>query len=542
MYALANGGSDRGRILAAHGEKALLRLVVAGSVDDGKSTLIGRLLYECGGLFEDQIAAVRKASARRAGHVDEEELDFSLFTDGLMAEREQGITIDVAYRYLTTARRKIVIADTPGHLQYTRNMATGASTADAAVLLVDVTLGVLDQTRRHAYIASLLGIPFLAVAVNKMDLVGFDRAAFERVSTAFLAFAQDLGFRDVRLFPVSGRGSDNVARTSARTPWYEGGTLLGWLESLPTGREANDAPLRLPVQAVLRPDATYRGFAGQIASGTLRPGDEVVVWPSGRRTRVAAVDSWSGALESASAPASVTVRLADEVDVARGDLLASSGTAPLLLDRLEATLIWFGDEPLDPARRYLLKQTSRVVPAQVEEVRWRKDLESLAEIPARTLAQNDIGLVRLSCRRPLVCDPYRENRRTGAFIVIDARTNDTVAAGMILGAAEGMEGVDRSLVPPEDRVARLGQRGAVVIAESAVVAARLERELFVSGRLTAYARSDVELALGLAEAGLVAAVHAPTSAARRALRESGMHVVEHVGEVLDTIQKLEGWP
>ncbi|HZI07535.1 MAG TPA: GTP-binding protein, partial [Archangium sp.] len=290
--------NDKGglqRFLAEHYEKELLRLVVVGSVDDGKSTLIGRLLYECNGLFEDQVAAVKRASAG-------EEIDFSLFTDGLRAEREQGITIDVAYRYFSTRRRKVIVADTPGHLQYTRNMATGASTADAAVILVDARLGILAQTRRHAYIASLLGIPYLAVSINKMDLMDFDPAVYERLTKEFDAFASTLGFEQVRYFPISARGGDNITQPSGRTPWHDGETLLGWLESLPHQRRLDGAPFRFPVQYVLRPNLDYRGFAGQIASGTVRVGDEVMVSPSGRRTRVAAIDTFEGTRQEESAP------------------------------------------------------------------------------------------------------------------------------------------------------------------------------------------------------------------------------------------------
>jgi bifunctional enzyme CysN/CysC/sulfate adenylyltransferase subunit 1 len=532
---------DVQRLLDEHSHRELLRLVVVGSVDDGKSTLIGRLLYECDGLFEDQIAAVRRASAKRAAARTEastellaqglraaagaeEELDFSLFTDGLRAEREQGITIDVAYRYLSTSKRKIIIADTPGHIQYTRNMATGASTADAAVILVDARLGVLPQTRRHAYIANLLGIPYLAVAVNKMDLVDFDRATFERIGTELADFARTLGFEGVRLFPVSASRGDNITRPSARTPWHEGGTLLGWLESLPHQRRLDDAPLRFPVQYVLRPHQDYRGLAGQVASGTVRVGDEVVVLPSGRRTRVAGIDTFDGPLEEASAPASVTLRLADNVDASRGDVLAHEGTPPMALQQLDAMLVWFGEQPLDPSRRYLLKQTTRTAPAQVERILWRKELEDLSEVPAESLALNDIGKVRLSVRRPLLCDPYRENRRTGAFIIIDALTHDTVGAGMVLGPADtGTRGaVESSLITAAERSARLGQPGAILLLppgpDAASRAYGLERHLFDQGRHVAVVPGDVEVALALAGAGLVALVHAEAPQARRTLR------------------------
>ncbi|ATB26601.1 GTP-binding protein [Melittangium boletus] len=509
--------TDVQRFLAEHAEKELLRLVVVGSVDDGKSTLIGRLLYECNGLFEDQVAAVKRASAGG-------EIDFSLFTDGLRAEREQGITIDVAYRYFSTRRRKVIVADTPGHLQYTRNMATGASTADAAVILVDARLGILPQTRRHAYLASLLGIPYLAVSINKMDLMDFDRAVYERLTTEFEAFARTLGFEQVRYFPISARTGDNITQPSGRTPWHDGETLLGWLESLPHQRRQEDASFRFPVQYVLRPDLDYRGFAGQIVSGTVRLGDEVVVYPSKRRTHIASIDTFEGRLDEASAPTSVTLRLTDEVDVSRGDMISHVGQPPVALQELEAMLVWFGEERLDTSRRYLVKHTSKYVPAHIEQVLWRKELEDLSEVDATSLSLNEIGKVRLVCKRPLVCDPYRDNRRTGAFIVVDPLTNDTVAAGMILGGVGG-EGTQevRSLVTAEERRGRLGQSGAVLLLtgtpEVREAALRLERTLFDQGRHVVTVRGDAESALALAEAGLLAILYTPVPQARLSLSQ-----------------------
>ena len=567
--ALQPTGTPIQEFLAEHASKELLRLVVVGSVDDGKSTLIGRLLYECDGLFEDQISSVRRATAKRAAANEgasrttellarglqaaatgelpqEEEIDFSLFTDGLRAEREQGITIDVAYRYFSTPRRKIIVADTPGHVQYTRNMATGASTADAAVILVDARLGVLAQTRRHAYIASLLGIPYLAVAVNKMDLVDFDRAIFERIGAELSEFARTLGFTQVRLFPVSASKGDNITKPSARTSWHEGGTLLGWLESLPHQRRQEEAPFRFPVQYVLRPHLDYRGFAGQIASGTVRVGDEVVILPSQRRTRVAGIDTFEGTQPESSAPYSVTLRLADEVDVSRGDVIAHLAQPPTALQRFEAMLVWFGEQPLDGARRYLVKHSTRTVPATLEQIVWRKDLEHLTDVPAETLALNDIGKVRLVCKRPLLCDPYRDNRHTGAFIIIDALTHDTVAAGMILGATETGEGKAAvgSLVTARDRRERLGQSGGVILLpetpDAEAQAFQLERRLFELGQHVSVVRGDTEVALTLAESGLLALVHGVAPQARRALRDqlrdAGLGGVE-----LEAAADLEGW-
>ncbi|MGA9519916.1 MAG: assimilatory sulfite reductase (NADPH) flavoprotein subunit [Myxococcaceae bacterium] len=535
-------------------EKELLRLAVVGSVDDGKSTLIGRLLYECDGLFDDQLAAVKRATARRATDATTadapEEIDFAFFTDGLRAEREQGITIDVAYRYFSTARRKIIVADTPGHLQYTRNMATGASTADAAVILVDARLGVLPQTRRHAYIASLLGIPYLAVAVNKMDLVGFDPAVFTRIGAELEGIAQSLGFSQVRLFPVSARAGDNITRPSPRTPWHRGGTLLGWLESLPHQHRQEEAPFRFPVQYVLRPDLDYRGFAGQIASGTVHVGDEVVALPSGRRTRIAGIDTFHGPLTVATAPASITLRLQDELDLSRGDLLAPADQPPRALERLEAMLVWFGERPLVPGQRYLVKHTTRTVSAQIDEVLWRKELEDLSEVPAETLALNDIGRVRIACKRPLLCDPYAENRRTGALIVIDPATNDTVAAGMIVGPADqGSSDAVGPLVTGEERRARLGQLGAVVLLpthrDAEQDAYRLERQLFDKGVVATVVAGDPEVAVALAETGVIALTWARSLQARRGLldqlRSDGVVPIELAEKAEDAwLQQLTG--
>jgi bifunctional enzyme CysN/CysC/sulfate adenylyltransferase subunit 1 len=558
MDAALTNTLDIQQFLDAHSQKELLRLAVVGSVDDGKSTLIGRLLYECNGLFDDQVASVRRASAKRAealakglqaaaGADPEEGIDFSLFTDGLRAEREQGITIDVAYRYFSTAKRKIIVADTPGHLQYTRNMATGASTADAAVILIDARLGVLAQTRRHAYIASLLGIPYLAVAINKMDMVGFDQAVFERIGAELQEFARTLGFEQVRLFPVSASKGDNVARASANTPWHMGGTLLGWLESLPHGRRLEQAPLRFPVQTVLRPHQDYRGLAGQVASGTVRVGDEVVVLPSGRKAKVASIDTFDGSIPEASSPASVAVQLDMDVDVSRGDILAHPGQAPSVLHQVEAMLVWFGEKPLDTGHRYLIKHTSRYVPAHVEAVLWRKELEDLSEVPAHTLALNDIGKVRVVCKRPLLCDPYRDNRHTGAFVVVDPLTNDTVGAGMIVGPAGADAARSReaaSLISAEERRARLGQTGDVLllpdVADVEERALKLERRLFDAGRLVAAVRGDAEAALALAGAGLVAVLYAPGAQARRALREQ-LRGAEVRWVELEPAEDVETW-
>jgi sulfate adenylyltransferase large subunit len=387
----------------------LLRLCTAGSVDDGKSTLIGRLLYEARAVYEDQLSSVKAASRNRgAGPID-----FSLFTDGLKAEREQGITIDVAYRYFATARRKFILADTPGHEQYTRNMATGASTADLAILLVDARHGVREQTRRHARIARLLGISHLVLAVNKMDLVGFDRRVFDDISAEFATFSDGA---ETHAIPLSALNGDNVIEHSTETPWFTGQPLLEYLETVAVDKSVTGNAFRFPVQLVVRPNHEFRGYAGQIASGTIRPGDRILISPSGRQTRIKRIVTWDGDLSVAHAPMSVTLTLEDEVDVSRGDVI--SATPLHQTRRLSANVVWMDERPLDPSRVYLLKHATRTVTAELDS----------------RLALNEIGQVTVTAARPLLFDPYGANRTTGSFIVIDPATNATAGAGMIVQA------------------------------------------------------------------------------------------------------------
>ncbi|HEY3497100.1 MAG TPA: sulfate adenylyltransferase subunit CysN, partial [Polyangiaceae bacterium] len=428
--------------LEQHQNKELLRFVSVGSVDDGKSTLIGRLLFDTHGIYEDQLSAVKRASSK-AGR----ELDLSLLTDGLKAEREQGITIDVAYRYFSTAKRKFIIADTPGHVQYTRNMATGASTANVAVILIDARLGVLDQSRRHAYIASLLGIPYLAVCINKMDLVKYEQARFQEIRATFHDFAARLGFQGVAFIPISALAGDNVVHRTQAMPWWDGATLLEYLESVPLAPTLNRENLRFPVQSVLRPDLDYRGFSGLIASGIVKRGDRVMALPSRKLSKVLSIDTFDGELEQAYAPMSVTLRLEDEVDVSRGDMLVRADDVPSIGQRFDAMLVWMSESPLDRQKSYLLKHTSQRVRAEIEQVAYTTDLESLEQTPATRLVLNDIGRVTVTCHRPIFYDPYRQNRATGAFILIDSLTNNTVAAGMIL-AGEAAEPYTESKRPP----------------------------------------------------------------------------------------------
>ncbi len=418
----------------------LLRFTTAGSVDDGKSTLIGRLLYDSKQVFEDQLDHVAEASIRRGG---DGTLDLALLTDGLRAEREQGITIDVAYRYFATLNRRFIIADCPGHQQYTRNMVTGASTADLSVILLDARKGVLEQSKRHAFISALLGIPHLVVAVNKMDLVDHSRERFEELVAEFGGFAEKLNGigtgtglgRDITYIPISALNGDNVVDRSETMGWYDGPTLLELLEQVEVAYDhPNNRPARFPVQWVIRPaqGSDYRGYAGQMASGALRAGEDVVVLPAGQRTSIAAIDTYDGELTEALAPMSVTLRLSDEVDVSRGETICHPEQAPTVARELEADICWMTDQPLRQGGRYIVKHTTREVTAIVDELCDHVDVHTLerASAPAE-LALNDIGRVRLRTSAPLVFDPYERNRRTGSFILIDEASNNTVGAGLI---------------------------------------------------------------------------------------------------------------
>jgi sulfate adenylyltransferase subunit 1 len=443
-------------------EKDLFRFSTAGSVDDGKSTLIGRLLYDTQSVYEDQVRSIEGKGTTAPG-----QLDFALLTDGLRAEREQGITIDVAYRYFSTARRKFIIADTPGHEQYTRNMATGASTADAAVVLIDASKGVLVQSRRHAYIASLLRVRHVLVAVNKMDLVGYDELTFRNIEHEFDAVLQQIAADtgapvEARFVPVSALIGDNIVHRSKAMPWYEGPALLELLESLPASQEAHTAPFRFPVQRVLRPDHHFRGFAGQIASGTVRVGDTVTVLPSGNSAEVERIVTWDGDLAEARAPLSVTLVLDRELDVSRGDLIVSSDEPATISKNLTAALVWMDQLPLDPNRRYLLKHTSRVVPAFVSSIEYRANIATLTHEPADTLEMNGIGVVNLNLLQPMAFDLYPENRLTGALILIDPLTNRTVAAGMITAAPDGTATKSTGRITAEERSARWGHHGGLL--------------------------------------------------------------------------------
>ncbi|HJT89359.1 MAG TPA: sulfate adenylyltransferase subunit CysN [Bryobacteraceae bacterium] len=501
--------------LAATGQTELLRFTTAGSVDDGKSTLIGRLLYDSKGVYEDQLASVRKATR----NLTTNGLDLSLLTDGLRAEREQGITIDVAYRYFATPKRKFIIADTPGHEQYTRNMATGASTAHLAIILIDARYGVLPQSRRHAFIATLLGIPHLIVAVNKMDLVEYREDVFESIRADFLAFAAQLKARDIQFIPISALVGDNVVKGSERTPWYHGPSLLEHLETVPITNEQNHAVMRFPVQYVIRPNLDFRGFAGQVASGVIRRGDTVTVLPSGRTSRVKSIVTWDGDLEEAFAPMSVTVCLEDEIDVSRGDMLVHPETAPHAGRRLEATVVWMNEKPLEPHRPYLLKHSTQMVQARVREIRHRVDIHTLGHERASQLQLNEIGVVSVEAQRQIFFDAYRENRATGSFILIDPLTNETLGAGMITRPDTHHHS---GPVTPAERLARIGHRPYVIrLIRGTVDTARvLERHLFDLGYLVHVAERAEHLAEAVRtafEAGLITVLFGGAAEAPEAL-------------------------
>ncbi len=433
---MAPGAATNGHALRTRTSE-LLRFATAGSVDDGKSTLIGRLLHDSKSIFEDQLEHVVQTSERRGdGYVN-----LALLTDGLRAEREQGITIDVAYRYFQTPRRKFVIADTPGHEQYTRNMVTGASTADLSIVLVDARKGVSEQTRRHAYIASLLRIPHVVVCVNKMDLVAYDEAVFEHIVDDLTDWAARLEIPDISFIPISALHGDNVVDRSTNMRWYDGPPLLYHLEHVVIAPDRNLAEVRFPVQWVIRVSGTrsiehhdYRGYAGTVAGGVLHPGDEVMVLPGGQRTQVAAIETYDGSVDTAFPTMSVTVRFTDDLDVSRGDMIVEADDPPAAARELDAMVCWMGQEPLRPGARLIIKHTTRTTRARIEELDYRVDVNALTHHRAGELALNEIGRVRLRSGSPLMADPYSRNRTTGSFILIDEATNDTVAAGMVISA------------------------------------------------------------------------------------------------------------
>ncbi len=481
---------DIGAYLHQHEHKSLLRFLTCGSVDDGKSTLIGRLLYDSKMIFEDQLAAL-EADSKRVG-TQGGDIDFALLVDGLAAEREQGITIDVAYRFFSTDKRKFIVADTPGHEQYTRNMVTGASTADAAIILIDARKGVLTQTRRHSYLVSLLGIRHVVLAINKMDLVGWSKDVFDTILAEYHDFAAQIGIKQFTAIPMSALKGDNITENSANTPWYAGPPLMRWLEEAPVEDDLQGKPFRMPVQWVNRPNLDFRGFSGQVASGVIRPGDRIKVLPSGRESTVERIVTFRGDLSEAVAGQSVTITLKDEIDISRGDVIAMAGKPPEVADQFESTIVWFDEEPLLPGRPYLLKLGARMVTAQVTEPKHKVNVNTLEKLAATRLELNEIGVCNLALSAPIAFDPYAENKDLGGFILIDRMTNRTVGAGMLHFALRRSQNIhwQATDVSKAARAAAKGQKARVVWftglsgSGKSTIANLLEKRLAAEGRHT----------------------------------------------------------
>ncbi|MBV17785.1 MAG: adenylyl-sulfate kinase [Thalassospira sp.] len=476
--------------LKSQEEKSLLRFITCGSVDDGKSTLIGRLLWDSKMIFEDQLAAL-ESDSRKVG-TQGGEIDFALLLDGLQAEREQGITIDVAYRFFSTDKRKFIVADTPGHEQYTRNMATGASTADVAVILIDARKGILTQTRRHSFITSLLGIKHVVLAVNKMDLVDYDLATFDRIVAEYQEFAKDLGYASITAIPLSALRGDNMIEASPNTPWYSGPTLLAHLETVQVEQDAIEKPFRLPVQWVNRPNLDFRGFSGTVASGTIKPGDEIIVTASGQTSTVKEIVTFDGNLDIAIAGQAVTLTLADEIDISRGDVLAQADAKPEFADQFEARIIWMHDDHLLPGRPYLIKMGAQVTNAQISDLKYKVNVNTLEHMAGKTLELNEVGIANISADKALAFDPYDDNRHSGRFIIIDRFTNATVGAGMVnhsLRRATNIKWQEMD-INKQARAYQKGQKSAVLWftglsgAGKSTVANMVEKKLHAMGKHT----------------------------------------------------------
>jgi bifunctional enzyme CysN/CysC len=483
-------GGDVEAYLTAQENKDLLRFITCGSVDDGKSTLIGRLLYESKMLFEDQLTAL-EADSKKLG-TQGGNLDFALLVDGLAAEREQGITIDVAYRAFATSKRKFIVADTPGHEQYTRNMATGASTADLAIILIDARKGVLTQTRRHTFICTLLGIRHLVVAVNKMDLVGFDKSVFERIEADYRAFAKTLGAENITMIPASALQGDNIIDRSANMPWYRGATLMAHLETVPVENDQSAEPFRLPVQWVSRPDQNFRGFAGTVVSGSVKVGDALKVLPSGRQSKVTRIVTAAGDLEQAGPAMAVTVTLADEVDVSRGDVLCAANAPAEFSDQFEVEILWMGDEAMLPGRAYLIKAGTKTLSASFDKLKYKVNVNTMEHVAANSLSLNEIGVCNLEIDGQLVFSPYKENKSLGSFIIIDRFTNSTVGMGLIHFALRRAANIhwQATDVNKQVRAAKLRQRPTVLWftglsgAGKSTIANIVEKKLHAQGKST----------------------------------------------------------
>ncbi len=473
--------TDINAYLDQHERKELLRFLTCGNVDDGKSTLIGRLLHDSKMIYEDQLAAV-KADSVKSGTTGTGTIDLALLVDGLQAEREQGITIDVAYRYFSTSTRKFIIADTPGHEQYTRNMATGASTCDLAVILIDARYGVQTQTRRHSFIASLLGIKHIIVAINKMDLVNFSEGTYEKIKKDYLEFAEKLNLSDIYFIPMSALQGDNVVNKSDNMPWFTGKPMMETLNTIEINSDKNFTDPRMPVQYVNRPNLDFRGFCGTIAAGVFHKGDNITVLPSGKTSKIKSIVTYDGELQQAFPPMAVTLTLEDEIDVSRGDLITSS-TLPEIADSFQATIVWMAEQTMTPGRQYIIKQATRSVPGSISKIDYRIDVNTLERFSATELHLNEIASCTVSVNAPVVFDPYQKSKGTGSFIIIDRLTNVTVGAGMISGVSDKSSFTH---VTPEERSARFGQKAVAIGltgAKAGEVAYQLERKLFVSGHV-----------------------------------------------------------
>ena len=483
-------GGDVEAYLQSQEQKDLLRFITCGSVDDGKSTLIGRLLYEAKMLFEDQLSAL-EADSKKMG-TQGGNLDFALLVDGLAAEREQGITIDVAYRAFTTDKRKFIVADTPGHEQYTRNMATGASTADLAIILIDARKGVLTQTRRHTFICTLLGIRHLVVAVNKMDLMDYRQDVFEKIEADYRAFARTLGAENITVIPLSALAGDNVIDRSPKMPWYHGSTLMAHLETVPVGDDLDTKPFHMPVQWVNRPNQNFRGFSGTIASGTVKPGDAIKVMPSARTSTVTSIVTYGGDLAEAKAGQSITLTLADEVDASRGDVISIANDPVEVSDQFEVEILWMGDEPMLPGRPYLIKSGTSLIPGSLEELKFKVNVNTMEHVAAKSLSLNEIGVCNLELDKPLAFAPYKENKQLGSFIIIDRFSNNTVGMGLIHFALRRAANIHWQAVDvsKDSRAALSGQKPAILWftglsgAGKSTIANLVEKKLHAQGHMT----------------------------------------------------------
>ena len=498
--------------LKQHENKELLRFLTCGNVDDGKSTLIGRLLYDSKMIFEDQLAAIENDSAKHG--TTGEKVDLALLVDGLAAEREQGITIDVAYRYFSTEKRKFIIADTPGHEQYTRNMATGASTCDLAIILVDARYGVQTQTKRHSFIASLLGIKNVVVAVNKMDLMGFDEEKFNQIKSDYLAFADELELKNIEFVPLSALDGDNVVNRSERSPWYQGKTLMEILESVEINANRNLDNFRFPVQYVNRPNLDFRGFCGTVASGIVRPGDKITALPSGKESTVKAVVTAEGNQQEAFSGQAVTLTLEDEIDISRGDMIVKSDDQPLTASTINADIVWMAEDSMKPGKQYDMKFASTPNTGSISSVHHRVDVNTMEKHNAEELKLNEIGLCEITLNKTVAFDPYKKNRASGAFIIIDRLTNVTVGAGMIVGAADDSGNDQLTAVSSQEKANRFDQKAASIVLTGSnkhVLAGGIDRKLFALGKAAALVSKDdigdnnpEDIACIIKQAGLIA--------------------------------------